>query len=226
MASSSTPSIRTSRLTRAHGRPTQQRYLFVTVAIALKHIAEEANKHSIDTEKIHLHAARGFYGATMPELATRAGVGTGTIYRYFDSKELLVNVVYRWQKRLLMTRLSQGLGVGEPRAVFGALWRQLADFARDDPTAFAFLELHHHADYLDATSRQLEEDWLLPLVQLTEATSAAGITKPLPAPALIATVWGAIVGLFKAQRLGHLELTDELIASTEHAVWDALRRNK
>lgn len=175
---------------------------------------------------LEVFAERGFFGATMPELARRAGVGTGTIYRYFDSKELLVNVVYRWQKRLLMTTLSEGLAVGEPRAVFSAMWRRLADFARTEPTAFAFLELHHHAEYLDHASRALEEQWLMPLVQLAEATSAAGVTRPLPAAALIAIVWGAIVGLFKAQRLGHLELSDELIESTEQAVWDALRRNQ
>ena len=34
---------------------------------------------------------KGFHGTAVPEIAARAGVGAGTIYRYFESKEAVVN---------------------------------------------------------------------------------------------------------------------------------------
>src|SRR4051812_22112226 len=40
-------------------------------------------------------ADRGFHGTAVPEVAESAGVGTGTLYRYFENKEALVNEVYR-----------------------------------------------------------------------------------------------------------------------------------
>src|SRR5262245_28981195 len=47
---------------------------------------------------LELFIKRGFYGTAVPEIAERAGVGAGTIYRYFESKEALVNAIYRQQK--------------------------------------------------------------------------------------------------------------------------------
>ena len=48
---------------------------------------------------LELFAERGFYGTAVPAVAQRAGVGAGTIYRYFDNKEALVNVLYRRWKQ-------------------------------------------------------------------------------------------------------------------------------
>ena len=37
---------------------------------------------------VALFARYGFFGATVPDIAERAGVATGTIYRYLDSRKL------------------------------------------------------------------------------------------------------------------------------------------
>src|SRR6185369_16360221 len=47
---------------------------------------------------LSLFAERGFHGTPVPLVAERASVGAGTIYRYFASKEALVNALYqRWK---------------------------------------------------------------------------------------------------------------------------------
>lgn len=51
---------------------------------------EQIMKASLD-----LFIERGFDGTTMPMISKRANVGAGTIYRYFDSKEALVNILYQ-----------------------------------------------------------------------------------------------------------------------------------
>ena len=44
---------------------------------------------------LELIAEYGFHGAPMAMVADRAGVGAGTIYRYFDNKDLLIAELYR-----------------------------------------------------------------------------------------------------------------------------------
>src|SRR5690606_27876447 len=64
--------------------------------------ATRPSQRAIVTDKREaiLHAAlelfveRGFWGTAVPEIAEKAGVGAGTIYRYFESKEALVNALY------------------------------------------------------------------------------------------------------------------------------------
>src|SRR5262245_22704102 len=50
-------------------------------------------------------AARGYHGTSVPEVAEAAGVGVGTLYRYFADKNALVNEVYRDAKQTLKSAL-------------------------------------------------------------------------------------------------------------------------
>ncbi len=44
---------------------------------------------------IELIAQHGYHGAPMAMIAERAGVGAGTIYRYFENKDVLIAELYR-----------------------------------------------------------------------------------------------------------------------------------
>ncbi len=171
-----------------------------------------------------LFAERGYHGAAIPDIAARAGVAPATIYSHFDSKERLVNELYQRAKQALGAALA-GADAPDaaPREQFARAWAALLGFARAQPLAFAFLELHHHGGYLDDTSRAIELRVLLPIATLLERGRGQGVTKDLPAHALIVTVWGAFVGMIKAARLGYFALTDELCAQVEATCWDALR---
>src|SRR6478736_3876176 len=61
---------------------------------------------------LELFAERTFDGTAVPLIAERAGVAAGTIYRYFDSKEALVNALYRRWKGALRDALAQAMAVG------------------------------------------------------------------------------------------------------------------
>ncbi len=45
---------------------------------------------------LDLVAEQGFHGAPMALVAERAGVAAGTIYRYFESKDVLINEVFHY----------------------------------------------------------------------------------------------------------------------------------
>jgi len=185
--------------------------------------ARETKRGAILDAALSLFVDRGFDGTAVPEVARAAGVAAGTIYRHFDSKEQLVNVLYRQCKAAMMQRLLAGFPfTAAPREQFHVFWRNLSAFARDEPRAFRFLELHHHAPYLDEASLAMETASLAPVGEFLARTEAEGITKPMPAAALVSIVWGAFVRLIKSEQEGHLELTDELLQQVEQACWDAI----
>jgi TetR/AcrR family transcriptional regulator, repressor of fatR-cypB operon len=101
---------------------------------------------------------------------------------------------------------------------FEALWMRLAAFARKEPEAFRFLEMQDHAPYLDAESKQLELSVLAPIWlagQKMQHRLAAGV----PVDVLIALLWGAFVGLIKADRLNYLRLDDRTLQRAGAACW-------
>ena len=63
---------------------------------------------------LELIAEHGFHGAPMAMIADRAGVGAGTIYRYFESKDVLINEMYRELEGKLLSYLREGYSAATP----------------------------------------------------------------------------------------------------------------
>lgn len=179
-----------------------------------------ARQAAILKAALQLFAERGYHGTAVPEVASLAGVGTGTIYRYFDSKEVLVNAVFQRAKRLLRDQLMQDIDLTlAPREAFRALWQSLTRFARTWPLEFRFLELQDHVPYLDTASRNVELEVLAPIWAYCVSARRDGVARDMPAEALMAMTWGAFVGLFKAEYTGHIRLDDSILAAAEKACW-------
>lgn len=171
-----------------------------------------------------LFVERGYHGTAVPEVASRAGVGAGTIYRYFASKAALVNELYREHKGALAARLLDRFPSDAPaREQFHELWTRMAAFARDHRDAWAFLELHHHAGYLDDRSRAVERQIDETAEALLQATQARGEIKSLPPSLLFAIVLGGFVGVMRAAWEERIPLSDETLAAAEQCCWEAIR---
>jgi AcrR family transcriptional regulator len=191
--------------------------------------ARIGGKEALLDAALTLFAERGYHGASIPEIAAAAGMAPASIYRHVASKDALVNLVYRRCKTALGAALVAAIPPAAPlRERFDALWAALDRFAREEPRAFAFLELHHHGDYLDAESRAIELRVLAPIAAVVAHGLATGALRGASAPSLIITVWGAFVGMIRAARAGYVthdaSLSGEVaacawaaIASTEHA---------
>src|SRR5262249_6489660 len=125
---------------------------------------------------LQLFSERAFDGTPMPLVAERAGVGAGTIYRYFASQEALGNAVFRECKLALQRHLLERRsgGPNTPREEFGALWQGLWTFFQEQPAACRFLETHSHAGYLDDASRAISDAVFVSLSEFVRRGQAAG----------------------------------------------------
>ena len=185
-------------------------------------VTDDKRRRLLDAA-LKMFAERGYHGVAVPEVAAAAGVGTGTLYHYFENKQVLVNELYRDAKLRLRSHLLDGLadpdidkpGAGE--AWFFEVWRRLANYAREMPHEFKFLEMQDHVEYLDAESRQLEIATLVPLFMVAQRVhDRVGGTR---VDVVIALIFGAFVGLIKAARLDYLKLDDASLQEAGKTVW-------
>ena len=184
---------------------------------------QPAKRAAILEAALALFAAQGVDGTPVPAVAQAAGVAAGTIYTYFPSKEALVNALYREWKSELLADLTRDFPLtATPRAQFGYLWRALARFQARAPKAFAFLEMHHHAPYLDQESQELAKTIDAFVGRFVDAAAAQGALKPLGPELTVALVMGAFTGLVKHRDLGRLPVDDTVLAKAEEALWDAV----
>lgn len=180
-------------------------------------------RESILDAALECFVERGFHGTAIPQIAKQAGIAAGTIYHYFDSKEALVNALYRTWKSAVAQRVLTAFPQGAPvREQFRVMWHEMVGFAMGAPTAFAFIELHNHASYLDAESQAIDrnlKDFARGMIQRAQGE---GLLKPLDASLLMELVFGAFVGMMRAHWEGRIELTDDAISAAEQACWDTV----
>jgi AcrR family transcriptional regulator len=173
---------------------------------------------------LQLFSERGFHGTAVPAVAERAGVAAGTIYHYFSSKEALVNALFRkWKEQIarsIYTAFPHGMS---PREQFRNMWNQMATFALAHPKAFAFIEFHHHASYLDNESIALDRTLKQFGVAYVTQAQAAGVMKQHEPLILLELVLGAFHGLMKAHIDGRLTLDKAKLDALELVCWDAVK---
>lgn len=166
---------------------------------------------------------RGFHGTAIPEIAEKANIAPGTIYHYFDSKDALVNALYRHWKAAIAQRVFMAFPQAAPaRKQFQVIWHEMVAFAQGAPTAFAFIELHNHASYLDAESIAIDRHVKDFARAVIERAQREGIVKPLAANVLMELMFGAFVGMMRAHWEGRIELSEAVIRDAEQACWDAV----
>lgn len=180
-------------------------------------------RESILDAALHCFVERGFHGTAIPQIAEKAGIAAGTIYHYFDSKEALVNALYRTWKGVVAQRVFTAFPqTASPREQFRVMWHEMVAFALGAPTAFAFIELHNHASYLDAESIAIDRNVKDFARVVIERAQREKLVKPLDAKVLMELMFGAFVGMMRAHWEGRITLSDEVIRDAEQACWDAV----
>ena len=115
--------------------------------------------------------------AQIDDVARHAGVGVGTVYRHFPTKEALLAELVRQKFRLFADRARDALEEdGEPFALIEALMRRNAATAANDAgIQYALASAGEHA----WTQAQAEQDELLALTaELIERARRAGTIRP------------------------------------------------
>ncbi|MEJ1967805.1 MAG: TetR/AcrR family transcriptional regulator [Rhizomicrobium sp.] len=169
----------------------------------------------------------GFDGVAVPQIAARAGVAVGSVYRYFPSKEALVNALYRHWKGVyndfVLATLPRGLTA---RDRFTTYWQRMTLFARTHPSAVRFLDLHHHGDYLDAESRAMAGTYREAAERFLAEARAEGAIRALDPIMVVALMWGAAAGLVKFAGQGAITFDAALAAEMEDALWRAIANDQ
>ena len=178
---------------------------------------------------LKLIAENGFHGAPMAMIAERANVGAGTIYRYFENKEVLITELYGDIEKSIKAALQEGYSVEKPfRERFLHLGTELLHHFISNPLVFRYLEQFHNSPYGVAFRR----DKILGTAasgcnvfrDLFQEGKTQQILKELPLVILFALFFGPVLSVARDHILGFVELDETLIHQTIEACWDAVKR--
>ena len=187
---------------------------------------KEDKRESILQAALELFAEQGFHNAPCTTIAQNAGVAAGTIYRYFENKDVLINELYReLEHRVTATLLPGYTQQATCRERFQYVATMLLKHFMSNPLEFKYIEQFHHSPYGVAFRRDRmlsnHVDCGIYAELFTEGVRSGAI-KELPLIILFDLAFGPIMAVTRNQTLGFVSLTNELIGQVTDACWQAI----
>lgn len=170
---------------------------------------------------IELFAAEGYASVAVPEIAAQAGVGLGTLYQRFSSKEALGNAVFRHCKRAWAEATLDVWPDDEPpEAQFRTYWRRICDFAECHHDMALYNERNPIGHAFDAESLALREELDRRSRAALRGWAEAGAIADLPFEVMAAMIHGPFQRILELR----IEPGDRvaLMRATGEAVWKSL----
>lgn len=177
---------------------------------------------------LELIAENGFHGAPMAMIADKAGVGAGTIYRYFENKDVMITELFQEIEERSYPFIKSGYSRQKPiRERFLILFTNLMRYFIEKPLDFRFLEQFFNSPYGVAHRRDKllgEKEGCDVFRELFEDGISQQVVKDLPMVILFDLAFGPILSLARDHILGFVVLDDTLIGQITDACWDGLKR--
>lgn len=174
---------------------------------------------------LELIAEQGFHGAPMSQIAQRANIGVGTIYRYFNGKEDLINALYIDMKTRMTRYILRGYSENIPiREGFKLMLRNVVRYFIENPAELSFSEQYENSPLITAATRKEISRIAEPAMGLFKRAVEQNLLKELPVEMLGALLSGAVMSLTKFYLSGAAKLDEASLAASVDAIWNMIER--
>jgi AcrR family transcriptional regulator len=155
--------------------------------------AADLTRQRLIRAALELFTTRGYHDTTTAQIAKKAGVAEGTIYRHFPSKQQLLNELYRaalrWAAKLVQDAEAAG---GGARAKLALAAQELVEGAARDPAVVKLGFLERLDVVLDDESRKTAREFRAAVERVIAQGKAEGGIRAGAAD-VWAAVWLAVV---------------------------------
>ncbi|QTA81063.1 Transcriptional regulator, TetR-type [Desulfonema limicola] len=183
---------------------------------------ENNKRKKIMKAALELVAENGFHNSPTSQIAKNAGVGAGTIYRYFENKDILIREIHDEIRKEILEYIFKGDNPDLPvRDRFICFFSGLAGFLLDNHSKYKYIEQYYNSPYGIDEKRACKEDD--PFEIFFNHAKQQHIMKDIDNEILFALAFGPISFLLKDHCSGFIELNDEIIQKVIRASWDALK---
>ena len=167
----------------------------------------------------------GYAGLKMSIVAQEAELATGTIYTYFDSKNHLINELFRELKRGKMEAVMRNYDPSGPfYEEFERLWKNFLKAGIEQPERNLFISQYQWSDYLDEISRSVSKAAYQPLYDLLRQAQLAKIVKDIPVEVMAAHLVGGANEVAKLYFGQPVESAQAIIDQCFEMAWRSIRK--
>lgn len=138
------------------------------------------NRDSLLAAALATFTESGADDTSLEQIARRAGVGIGTLYRHFPSRQALLEAVYRDQVEALCTQAGELLAVDSPRDALVTWLRAMVEFGTTKHNLTAALTADYGKDV--PVFSGCRDDLIAAATALLSRAQQAGAVRPEVTP--------------------------------------------
>lgn len=174
---------------------------------------------------MELIADQGFHGTPTSQIAGKAGIGVGTIYRYFKDKDELIEAIHEQVHALFAATFAESYDPNKPvRENYLAIFSALIRLFIAHPFGIRFMEQYYNSPYGIAKKRAEEVECDKPLFAFFEQGKQQQVIKDLPPEILMGLSFGPLLFLVRDHLNGFINLNDQSIVAVVESTWESVKR--
>ena len=118
---------------------------------------DDEKEKSIKEAVIKLILQEGFHGTSISKIAKEAGVSPATVYTYFDSKEIMLQDIYRGYMEEICHCILSGVHYGmDEKQLIEGLIRSYYDYIDENQDIFSFVDQFSNSPSLVSGCSEIE----------------------------------------------------------------------
>jgi AcrR family transcriptional regulator len=186
---------------------------------------DEQKIEAIHSAAMHMVLQTGFGALKMADVAVKAGIATGTLYVYYQSKEELINTLYfKTKAEIIQVLLSPKHATNDFYETFTNMWTAYFTYCLQHPHKMLFVEQFVYSGMIEKDIMEQTENLLLPLDQFLHFGMENRVLKKISVALMKAHIQGSIHELVKTltreQRNPTIDEINQCLAIT----WQGIKR--
>lgn len=190
-------------------------------------MTKQKKREDIILASMDLMAEQGFHGAPMSMIAEKAGVGVGTIYRYFENRDVLIKSIYKEKEERLVAFLLEKYSSDQPvKECFFHIGTGMMDYFIRNPLDFKYSEQFHNSPYGAAQRRERifasagQPDIFM---ELYESGTSQQVIKNLPPAVFFNLAFAPLIWSLRDHILGMVQLDASFMKIIVASCWDSVK---
>jgi AcrR family transcriptional regulator len=182
-------------------------------------------RRAILNSTLQLIREYGFHGTPMSQIAKHANVAAGTIYHYFESKEVLIVELYVETKEKLAIAILQNYDENKTyKERFFQFMVNQYNFYINNEAALIFLEQYINSPFAKNFPKKDSPLFLEKIIPFFEFGIENGVFKNIDPRLLGPTIRGTLVAAANFRLAEQMIYSDEDINEVIQIIWDGIKR--
>ena len=167
----------------------------------------------------------GVAGITMRQIASKAGMATGTLYIYFKDKDELINQLYEDCRASSLNAYFNGYDAARPfKTGFRKIWENILAHKMQNFDVAVFMEQCYHSPFISESTKEMSRHLLKPLYRLMDRGKEELIIKNLDTKLLLTFMMGSITEVMKYLKYNNKKISAEIVEEAFGICWDGLKK--